>query len=280
MIGKPAQPPIIGFSVRLYEACLTAYPASFRRKYGREMTLLFRDCCMRAIRQNGTDGMARLWAITLLDLIQSVISEHAHKETQMKKEMKPADIRRAGWALILGAVLFVLSVLIPSSSSSAAGAAVPLLVFASMPLLVYGMLGLRARFGERAGGFGSTMLLIGAILGPIVSLIGLILGATDMLWIIPWTGPAVLFSGLVFFGVAALTTKALPRWNGLPILAGFPYPALLLSIMVPVLLTGDWSIFDTLEKLVVPLIAGQGVALIALGYILRSGLPEQAAATA
>jgi len=44
--------------------------------------------------------MARLWAIALFDLIQSVISEHAHKEIEMKKEMEPEDIRKAGRALI------------------------------------------------------------------------------------------------------------------------------------------------------------------------------------
>ena len=38
-----------------------------------------------------------------------------------------------------------------------------LLIFVGLPLLVFGVLGLR-RYGEHVGGFGKNILLIGAIL--------------------------------------------------------------------------------------------------------------------
>src|SRR5687768_16959615 len=110
MINKFIELPTVAFSVRVYQLLLLAYPIRFQREYGLQMVQVFQDCCLHTIRQRGTNGMFKLWMITLLDLAQSVITEHMQKETQMKNEMKPEDIRRAGWALILGGISFVLGI--------------------------------------------------------------------------------------------------------------------------------------------------------------------------
>jgi hypothetical protein len=245
------------------------------------MIEVFRDCCLRAFREGGRRGIVRLWGITLFDLIQSLVTEHTQKETQMKKEMRPEDIRRAGWALIAGAGSFVLSILMTiSQHSNWSVFPMLLLIFVSLPLLVFGVLGLRARYGDHVGSFGKNILLIGAILAPITSLIGFFL-ARDPFWILAYAGPAVLFVCLTLFGIVALNTRPLPRWNLLPVLAGFSYPAMILSYVVTAFSTEDWTGYAGLSSsVIVILIIIQGIALLALGTILKADLPTESAVTA
>jgi len=103
MIRKSQDITSVVFSVRVYQLLLNAYPTKFQQEYGSQMVQVFQDCCLRALRQGGTNGMVKLWAITLLDLIQSIVSEHMHKETDMSKSQL---IRFSGWAFILGSFSF------------------------------------------------------------------------------------------------------------------------------------------------------------------------------
>jgi len=221
MISQRAGLPIVAFSVRVYQALLVAYPTKFQQEYGSQMVQVFQDCCLRTVRQGGTNGIVRLWTVTLLDLIQSVVSEHAQKEIEMKKEMKPEDIQIAGWALMLGAVAFVIGLLLQIMGGPnywMVGGV--LVIFLGMPLLVLGLLGVRNRYGEKVGGFGKNILLTGSILGPLTSFIGFFTMSVDPHFIIPYVGPAVLLACLALFGIVALYKKPLPRWNGVPIIAG------------------------------------------------------------
>jgi hypothetical protein len=84
MIYKSTDRPVVAFSSHVYRLLLLAYPIRFQQEYGLQMAQVFRDCCLRTIRQGGTSGMLKLWVITLLDLAQSVVTEHMQKETQMK----------------------------------------------------------------------------------------------------------------------------------------------------------------------------------------------------
>jgi hypothetical protein len=279
MISKLPNPLIVGWSVRLYQAFLVAYPARFQREYGSEMVEVFRDCCLRTIRQSGMHGMLKLWVITLLDLAQSVVAEHMQKEAQLKNEMTPQDIRRAGWALILGAISFVISIFVAIwEGSDGCLFALLLLVFVSLPLLVFGVLGLRNRYGEKVGGFGKSILLVGAILGPVTSIIGFFLISVNPIWFVIYAGPAVLFICLTLFGVAALYTKPMPRWNGLPLIAGLSYPTMIIFYIITSVMTGDWSgssVPNVADVVYIILITMQGIALLALGYILKANVPEE-----
>jgi hypothetical protein len=276
MISKSTDLPIVALSVRLYQLLLFAYPSRFQQEYGFEMAQVFRDCCLRTIRRSGMNGILDLWLSTLLDLAQSVIAEHMQKETQMKKEMKPEDIRRAGWALILAGISFVFSIFVAiEAGEDGSTLALPLLVFVSLPLLVFGVLGLRNRYGETVGSFGKNILLIGIILGPVTSLLGFFLSAVGELWLLAWAGPAVLFICLALFGMATITAKPLPRWNVLPILAGLAYPAIILFHVVNSLMTRDWSGSGMPYVVIIILITIQGIALLALGYLLKADVPEE-----
>jgi hypothetical protein len=93
MIRKSQDITSVVFSVRVYQLLLNAYPTKFQQEYGSHMLHVFEDCCLRAARQSGANGMLKWWAVTLLDLIQSVISEHTQKETTM--DTRQSDIVRA-----------------------------------------------------------------------------------------------------------------------------------------------------------------------------------------
>ena len=93
----------------------------------------------------------------------------------MKKVMKPVDIRKAGWSLMLGAVAFVPGMYWETSVWDLWILGFPLLLF-SIPMMAYGLRGLQARYGETVGSFGKNILQVGAILGPLTSLVGFIGG--------------------------------------------------------------------------------------------------------
>ena len=289
MEEKPADFPALRFSLWVYRALLVAYPDSFRQGYGLQMAQVFRDSCLRAVRQSGKSGMLKLWVLTLFDVVQSAVSEHAQKEVAIKKELKPEDIRLAGWALIGGAVAFVISLLALTAGEYIgypeafalfvlSGA---LMGLAATPLLVVGLLGLRNRYGDRVGGFGKSILLMGAILGPLTTLTSLIGSNThlffsdDFYWVLTYVGPAVSLACVALFGLVAAYKKPLARWNGLALIAGVWYPATTLSHTLVFLRTGGWVHAYPQFALVVILDIMQGIALAALGYVLKSDVPTE-----
>jgi len=148
----------------------------------------------------------------------------------------------------------------------------------SMPLLVVGLLGVRNRYGDKVGGVGKNLLWMGAILGPLITFIGLF-GITY--WLQPLgvlfiMGPAVPLACLSLFGVVALFKKPLPRWNVVPLMGGVWYPVLTFAYIITSTNTGDWdggSDLSILGIVFTILLIMQGIALAALGYILKSDVP-------
>ena len=67
---------------------------------------------------------------------------------------KPEFIKRSGWAFVAGAFAFI-TLLSGSDPIAIPGSVV------SAILLAVGMSGLRSAYGERAGSFGRSMLLLG-----------------------------------------------------------------------------------------------------------------------
>lgn len=274
MSDKSSNPPQITFSIKVYQLLSKAYPAKFQQEYGSQMVQVFRDCCVRTIRRGGTNRMARLWAVTLLDLIQSVISEHVQKEIEMKKEMKPEDVRKAGWMLILGAPAFILGMYWETSVYDLWIIGFPLLLI-SIFMLAYGLKGLEARYGEEVGSFGTNILRLGRILGPVTSLVGFI-----MAWFINWmfvliyTGPAIILICLSVFGLAALLRKPMQTWKLLTLFAAVWYPSFFLDFAIEAInkerLPGVAFNASDLYIMAVP-----GIAMIVLGYILQSDAHQE-----
>lgn len=284
MIAERPQHPLVTISVRVYGMLLAAYPPRFRQEYGSHMLMIFSDCCLRAIRQGGTNGMTRLWTITLLDLIQSVIAEHSRKETVMTKSNL---IRVSGWSLMLAALtlfLFIVGIYLeyevydPFRRFQVFNEYSLLVsVWATPVLLAVGMLGLRAQYGDEVGSFGKNILLLGTIAGPAINMIGVYATSrVDWGWILLFTGNAVLLACLTIFGILAMRVRPLPRWNSLPLLAGIWYPALFILTLVIQAIGWDGSP----EPIFVAGVMLQSIALGVLGYILQADVPEEIVATA
>ena len=139
-------------------------------------------------------------------------------------------IKLSGWAFIAGSFAF-LTILSGSDPLAIPGSVISTL------LLATGMSGLRARYGEHAGSFGRNILLLGVI-GPIllciiIASMALIYRSGNLtdaeveakgLWIVIFGGPAIVLLGLTLFGLAALSTKPMARFNWLPVFAGIWYP--------------------------------------------------------
>ena len=139
-------------------------------------------------------------------------------------------IKFSGWAFILGGLGLVI-ILAGSNSLTFVGSVISTL------LLAAGMLGMRARHSEHDGSFGRNILLLGVI-GPIlwcivIASMALMYRSGNLteaeiedkgLWILMFGGPAISLLGLTLFGLAALSSKPMARFNWLPIFAGIWYP--------------------------------------------------------
>lgn len=190
--------------------------------------------------------------------------------------MKLENIRMAGVALITGGVMVLIATsFLVMNYPPLWAVSFLLIVYISMPLLVIGLLGLRNRYGEKVGGFGRNILLVGAILGPLTSLIVLIGNLlSGWMWLL---GHAVLLACLALFGLVALYKRPLSRWNAVPLIAGVWHPIVFFIYRITQN-TLDWEVPISMN---VALSFGiQGIALAALGYILKSDAPEEAASPA
>jgi hypothetical protein len=287
MIGQPLENPVVAVSVRVYQALLVAYPTKFQQEYGSHMLQVFRDCCLRTFHQGGTNAMFRLWAITLFDLVQSLVSEHTQKETFMSRSK---FIRLSGWSLMLGALtlfLFFLGITVDEQVydpfrrfQAFTEFSYLMFIWATPVLLGIGMFGLRTRYGDQVGSLGKNILLIGGISGFVLTMIGVATTeTTEWGWVLLFAGNAFLLFCLGISGFLALRSKLLPRWNSLPIWAGLPFPLLMTISLTITSLTGGQTTkgLDLVLTIVVML---QCIALFMLGYILQSDVPEDVAATA
>ncbi|HMF57660.1 MAG TPA: hypothetical protein VK619_15060 [Pyrinomonadaceae bacterium] len=94
------------FSRKVYDLLLAFYPAEFRREYGAQMAQVFRDRWRETRQADGTNPL-RLWADTLVDLIQTAPKEH------LENIRKGVSIMRAlktiGLAVIIYAVAFIVT---------------------------------------------------------------------------------------------------------------------------------------------------------------------------
>ncbi len=277
----------VRFSVGVYRLLLAAYPKAFRDEYGPHMVQVFQDLSIRAYRQNGSDGILRLWAITLFDLLKSVVEEHLQKETNMNKS---TFIRISGWSLILGAVAFAFLFLgwyldenYPLLHwEKTYGDVMYISGFMVAPFLTaIGVLGLRSRYGSEIGAGGRNTLLVTTVAGLGLTILG-ILGEnldlfgrySDTPFNLLMFGNGVHMLNLALFGFMAVSSKPLPRWNGLPIAAGIIFPIMLFLGFVLRILS-EFTVAVGIGVLI------QLIAMVILGFILQGDVPqEEALATA
>lgn len=79
-------------SDRTYQLFLAAYPARFRRIYGKHMAQVYRDCCRDAYQQGGIGRVIVLWIVALYDLVTNASGEHI---TTLLHDMKEKSVLQA-----------------------------------------------------------------------------------------------------------------------------------------------------------------------------------------
>lgn len=215
----------------------------------------------------------------MLDTVKTALEEHTQRGTVMSRS---TFIKLTGWALMLGSLAVMLGWLAstrpeyhPNNARSLAidqvanTALVPLWVSGTI-LLSVGYIGLLLRYGTAAGIFGRLSLGVG-MLGGLVSAAGVIamsLFEFENAWEAWLWGMLAQFLGLMLFGIVNLRQRTLPRWNGLPLLAGILIPL----FTVVNLANQSWDEpFPDAVLLTVVLVSMGGIA--ALGYLLQSDSP-------
>jgi hypothetical protein len=232
----PSDPDLVSLSASVYRVLLAFYPARFKRDYGPHMAQVFRDSCLKTYRQSGPPGMLSLWALTLLDWFKTVIEEQMNRGTEVTRNK---FIRLSGWAMVLAAVILLLSFLpqadqildglyqtfgLPATSAQhglylTISAGVRSLVFpAAILFITLGLCGLYIRYAEPTGNSAKISLGMG-IAGGVVSLVisaGMVMGIQSVRPLMN-ISMAFMFAGLFVFGLAALRSRPMPReWIACP----------------------------------------------------------------
>jgi hypothetical protein len=165
---------------------------------------------------------------------------------------KERTLRLSSLALIVGSVAFFpwliamileeFGFLRSNTFDSAVGELIVIVGFVAGPLLLsIGLVGMYGRFRERLGISDKFLLLFGAV-GGITSFIGgmgqRLGGESDTFFAVFMYGFLVLFGCLVLYGVLTLRSKSLPRWYGLPLIAGATFITSILSSAVALIFLG------------------------------------------
>jgi len=256
MNASGADPHPIRASTRIYTVLLSGYPRSFRQAYGGHMAQVFRDACLDTHLRSGLSGLSMLWMHTLFDWFKTVIEEQLNRGTEMTRAK---FIRLSGWAMILGAITFWISLQTDETNIRErlyriAGPPVTraefdryvsisqsvsiVLVLLGILLLIAGVQGLRLGYGDRSTRLGRNSLAL-SIAGGIIaagSFIGL--PFSEALWRVFTLGMALQFGSLAMFGIAAMRGRIMTRWNALPLVGGLYFPLFLLASLVFGWLTG------------------------------------------
>jgi hypothetical protein len=234
---------LIALSSNGYRVLLACFPARFRSQYGAHMVQVFRDACLRAYRERGPAGLAALWALALFDWFKIMLEERFLGETDMTRAK---FIRASGWGLVLAGFALLLTFAgaddievvwyrlfgAPTTASSqdriqlVTGAFEKSNLFFVILLITLGLVGLRLRYGEASAvaraaldvGIAGGSAALFCISGVVPALAARVEMRNSLM--------ALMFMGMVVFGVAALRGRLMPRGNFLPVLAGIWWPLL------------------------------------------------------
>jgi len=190
-------------------------------------------------------------------------------------------IRLSGWSFIIGAFCFYMFFPLYYLNSMGVnvdrfmagwGISYDLSFYWSPIVLAIGMFGLWARYGEIVGKLGKTFILISPV-GILISYFGLTqANIYEQDVVVSSAGVLMLMTCLAMFGALALITKPLPRWNGLPIIAGVGFPAFFLYSAIAGKM--NESSFLSQFAILVLIVTIQFIALVILGYILQANVTD------
>ena len=229
--------------------------------------------------------MFSLWAVTVLDLMRSVVEEHIQRETFVTRNTL---IRLSGWALAIGGVglSFGLAALVLDSETNLLRIGGTLGDLANYGFFIgpigvaIGLLGLQARYGDRVGGLGRAALLLGGILGGTMVVIGDVMqseavGMWDPGFSIFFIGVLLMFVCLLVYGILAIRSSPMTRWNGLPMIAGIPVSLMGIVIVISGPSSGPTELMDPVAIAWGAGYVLMGASLAMLGYLVQSDLSDE-----
>jgi hypothetical protein len=201
--------------------------------------------------------------------------------------------RIGGWGLILSGLIFLLYLLVTFALAEGFRwyTTYGLLSFILVPLLImFGLFGLWARYGEHVGWLGRNILLAGALLAPLAAYLffssGILIAGMALGAFYYGAIPALTLGQicLAIFGIAALKHKPLPMMNWLPLAAGAWFPVVYpLHFLVPLkVIAFNGGVFYAPNVVDVVIYTGacaQAVSMMLLGYIVQRNHPPERSAT-
>jgi hypothetical protein len=155
---------LVALSLAIYEALLLLYPRRFRHVYASDMAQVFRDSLRAATRQGGIAGLARVWRVTLGDLVVTALAERTERMEQDMKIARSALYRAAGLISLLGVAVWILGL---------AWLTLDTMLF-SQPLAPITFILLQAKWGFFAIGFIGLFAWLSARRGALVWLPGVV----------------------------------------------------------------------------------------------------------
>lgn len=266
--------PSLQLSIQVYAALLRFYPTHFRQEYGSHMLQVFADCARAQLRSLGMPGLAAWWSRVLFDTLTNAIEQHTQQGVDMSKTK---FIQLAAWALPLGSLLTFLGFLAsnrPTYSQYNFASKWPdyyanlldaPLILVGLLSLSLGMFGLLAQYAQPSGAAGWFTLGLGGLSGiaSAVGAVGLEISDSNPWWSLFFFGLVGLFLCLALWGIICLQKRLLPRWNFMPLFAGFWVPAWTVVSMAYEEITGKW--------LQMPDVLANGLFIVSLGGMALLG---------
>lgn len=213
---------LLTLSVRMYRLLLRAYPAPFRREFGREMALLFRDDLRATAHDRGAAALGGLWLLTFFDLLKTALAEHVWEAFHMPLEKLA---RWSGPAAAIGGPFYVQGVIwifgLDDGTNESVFSGVSLYL-STMLLLGLAIFGFHRRLSHTAGGANRPAFGL-ALGGQFVYSTGL-----SVMFLFPrWTtiiygiwppGIVVMSVGLASMGLTTFSRQALDCLSFAPLL--------------------------------------------------------------
>ena len=295
-------------STWLYSQLLVAYPQPFRRRFGPQMTQVFRDCCREATASGGIPGMLRLlrfWLIASGDLVVSALAERRREEIQMTHTRwiwlgSLAAIIGGAVAAVLAATGLTVAIAQLLDENSSIGLTlfpVRIVSWGAPALVIFyvlALIGTQARGADRAGVIGWISITV-AVMGLVITALGNGLVSVVMYSqfgscysplncnfydpdrylmmgsIGGMLGTIIFALGMLDYGAVAIRRHILPRRNWLVLAIGVIMLLNIAATIVAILMSAgtDYAGMQKLEILVGVWPLALSILWILLGVALR-----------
>lgn len=103
-------PSLLALTLWGYQRLLMVHPSAFRREFGLDINLVFRQMCLDAYRCDGAPGVLRLWLPALVDVLAGALAEYGSllKQT-LKGTSHMLQYRRSVSVIFAAYIAFVIA---------------------------------------------------------------------------------------------------------------------------------------------------------------------------